>query len=87
MIIILLFFIHIRYTYILYIYMYPQIDHKSIIENHLRGLSYPFVQVLGPNHFYVATTLDCIANLKDGAGQVEEAPGFIWIWQDFWNGP
>lgn len=41
------------------------------------------MQVLGPNHFYVATTLDCIANLKDGAGQVEEAPGSDWIWQDF----
>ena len=30
-------------------------------------------KVLGPNHFYVATTLDSIANLKDRAGQVEEA--------------
>ena len=30
-------------------------------------------KVLGPNHFYVATTLDSIANLKDRAGQIEEA--------------
>ena len=31
-------------------------------------------EVLGPSHFYVAMTLDSIANLKDRLGQLEEEP-------------
>ena len=37
-------------------------------------------EVLGPQHFYVATTLDSIANLKDRVGDVEGAAYFEINW-------
>ena len=46
-------------------------------------------EVLGPNHFYVAMTLDSIANLKDRLGQVEEALAVacrsLAIWERFFG--
>ena len=47
------------------------------------------LEVLGNNHFYVAMTLDSIANLKDRLGQVEEAMDFagrsLSIWEKFFG--
>ncbi|CAJ1387084.1 unnamed protein product [Effrenium voratum] len=62
--------------------------HADALELYLRALGIR-EKVLRPNHFYVATTLDCIANLMDRSGQIEEALRFacrsLEIWERFFG--
>ncbi|CAJ1341587.1 unnamed protein product [Effrenium voratum] len=62
--------------------------HADALELYLRALGIR-EKVLGPKHFYVATTLDCIANLMDRSGQIEEALRFacrsLEIWERFFG--
>eukprot|EP00913_Durusdinium_trenchii_P024245 g22764.t1 len=63
-------------------------EEQEALSLYLRALEIR-EKVLGPKHFYVATTLDSIANLQDRMGQVAEALDFacrsLSIWERFFG--